>query len=86
MAKKTSEQNTSSTPDAAAVSQRAYEIWQREGCPEGCAMEHWLRAEAEIAGAGASASDDRASSGNLKVRPRRTAGKGAERQFQIAGR
>lgn len=74
----------SSTPDVSAVAQRAYEIWQREGCPDGCAMEHWLRAEAELGGATTSV-DDRASSGNLKARARRTAGKGAERQFQIAG-
>ncbi len=32
---------------------RAYEIWVREGCPEGHDLEHWLRAEAEIAGEGA---------------------------------
>ena len=30
------------------VRQRAYDIWQREGCPEGKADEHWARAEAEI--------------------------------------
>jgi hypothetical protein len=27
----------------------AYFIWQRAGCPEGKALEHWLQAEAEIA-------------------------------------
>jgi Protein of unknown function (DUF2934) len=26
---------------------RAYEIWQAEGQPEGRALEHWCRAEAE---------------------------------------
>ncbi len=31
------------------VRDRAYEIWQAEGCPEGKEHEHWLRAEAEIA-------------------------------------
>ena len=31
------------------VRQRAYEIWQRRGCPEGQADEHWAQAEAEIA-------------------------------------
>lgn len=32
------------------VRERAYEIWQEEGCPEGRGEEHWLRAEAEIQG------------------------------------
>lgn len=30
------------------VRERAYEIWQKAGCPEGKAVEHWLQAEAEI--------------------------------------
>lgn len=30
------------------IEQRAYEIWQSEGRPEGCDVDHWLRAEAEI--------------------------------------
>lgn len=30
------------------IEQRAYEIWQSEGSPEGCDVDHWLRAEAEI--------------------------------------
>lgn len=29
---------------------RAYQIWVHEGCPEGHDLEHWLRAETEIAG------------------------------------
>lgn len=31
------------------VQERAYEIWEREGRPDGQEMNHWLRAEAEIA-------------------------------------
>ena len=31
------------------IQERAYEIWERAGCPEGKSVEHWLRAEAEIA-------------------------------------
>ena len=31
------------------VRERAYEIWQRAGCPEGKAVEHWQQAEAETA-------------------------------------
>jgi Protein of unknown function (DUF2934) len=30
------------------IRQRSYEIWQREGCPEGKAVEHWLHAMAEL--------------------------------------
>lgn len=30
------------------IEQRAYEIWQSEGSPQGCDVDHWLRAEAEI--------------------------------------
>jgi len=30
------------------VARRAQEIWEEEGCPEGRAEEHWLRAEAEL--------------------------------------
>lgn len=31
------------------VRERAYAIWESEGCPEGREVEHWLRAEAEVA-------------------------------------
>ncbi len=27
---------------------RSYLIWQREGCPQGGALDHWLRAKAEL--------------------------------------
>ncbi len=27
---------------------RSYLIWQREGCPQGKALDHWLRAKAEL--------------------------------------
>lgn len=30
------------------VRQRAHQIWQEEGCPEGRATIHWLRAEREV--------------------------------------
>ena len=32
------------------IHQLAYSIWPREGCPEGKALDHWLRAKAELAG------------------------------------
>ncbi len=34
--------------DEEKVRQRAYAIWLAEGCPEGKAVEHWLRAKAEL--------------------------------------
>jgi hypothetical protein len=30
------------------VRERAYQIWEEAGRPEGKAVEHWLQAEAEI--------------------------------------
>ena len=32
----------------AQIRQRAFQIWQSEGCPEGRERIHWLRAEAEV--------------------------------------
>lgn len=31
------------------VAMRAYQIWASEGCPEGRGLDHWLRAETELA-------------------------------------
>jgi hypothetical protein len=31
------------------IQERAYQIWEREGRPDGRSVEHWLQAEAEIA-------------------------------------
>jgi hypothetical protein len=30
------------------ISERAYALWQREGCPHGRDMDHWLKAEREV--------------------------------------
>lgn len=35
------------------IARRAHEIWEREGYPEGRALEHWLQAEQELQGEGA---------------------------------
>jgi Protein of unknown function (DUF2934) len=35
-----------------AIRERAYSIWEEEGCPQGKDLDHWLRAEAEIGSAG----------------------------------
>ena len=31
------------------IRERAYEIWERTGRPDGKAVEHWLQAQTEIA-------------------------------------
>ena len=31
-----------------AIRQRAYEIWEQEGRPEGAALRHWLQASDEL--------------------------------------
>jgi hypothetical protein len=36
------------TPLHAAIARRAYEIYEAAGRPEGQAVAHWLRAEAEV--------------------------------------
>ena len=35
-------------PSHDLVAQRAYEIWQRHGCPQGTEFQDWLAAEAEL--------------------------------------
>lgn len=34
------------------IRQRAHEIWEEEGCPDGRQAEHWKRAERELRGDG----------------------------------
>jgi len=31
-----------------AIRERAYQIWEVEGRPDGTELDHWLRAEAEV--------------------------------------
>lgn len=55
--------NLHASPDSSAsspsgseeISRRAYELWEKEGRPEGCDLRHWLQAEQEL---GVSRSDD----------------------------
>ena len=37
-----------SSPDAEAISRRAYELWEQEGRPDGADLRHWLQAEKEV--------------------------------------
>jgi hypothetical protein len=39
---------TVSQPTKEEITARAHAIWEREGRPNGCETEHWLRAEAEL--------------------------------------
>lgn len=48
MHSRTAQQSQSHQPTCEAIAARAYEIWQEEGCPEGQAEQHWLRAEQEL--------------------------------------
>ena len=45
---KNAARESSATPDQTEIALRAWEIWQREGCPEGRDLDHWLRAEQEL--------------------------------------
>ena len=49
---------------ADAISRRAYELWEREGRPEGSDLRHWLAAEQEL---GVSQNDN----GNISDSPSR---------------
>jgi hypothetical protein len=35
-------------PEREEIARRAYDIWQAEGQHDGSALDHWLRAEADI--------------------------------------
>jgi hypothetical protein len=40
---------TASAPSSGDVALRAYEIYEREGRPDGRHLEHWVQAEIELA-------------------------------------
>jgi hypothetical protein len=41
---------TDKSPTQEDIARRAYEIYVERGRPEGCDLEHWLEAEAQISG------------------------------------
>jgi hypothetical protein len=43
----------SGAADADEIRNRAFQLWNQDGCPEGRALDYWLRAEAELAAGGA---------------------------------
>jgi hypothetical protein len=68
-----------------AIARRAYELWEAEGCPDGRATDHWLRAEEMLRGRAAeanAASDGQATS---LPRPRRgTTPARRDKRFEVA--
>ena len=59
---KTTDRNPVSATDEpdvpqSAIAERAHQIYEREGYPEGLHLEHWLQAEREIADGDASDSE-----------------------------
>ena len=59
---------------ADAISRRAYEIWEREGRPDGCDLRHWLEAEQELREqpGGTGSTEPASNAGNVSSGPRNT--------------
>jgi len=76
-----------------SIARRAYEIWQSEGCPDGRAMEHWLRAVSElkkqsnrVESTVAEREEQREPEESKPRLLRRAVPRVAEKRFQTAGR
>jgi DUF2934 family protein len=48
VAAKVSHSTVATRPTGADVAQRAYEIYEREGRPDGRHLQHWIQAESEL--------------------------------------
>lgn len=48
MSQSPSTDSTSFSAGPDAISRRAYELWEKEGRPEGSDLRHWLQAEQEL--------------------------------------
>jgi len=44
---------------AEAISRRAYELWEKDGRPDGNDLRHWLQAEQELRGSAAGSTSQR---------------------------
>lgn len=82
MATKFSQSNGGQVVSQDAIAQRAYEIWEREGRPEGRAAEHWFRAVSELKAQNSSTTHEFPAN---KAAVRRSALRAAEKRFQTAG-
>jgi hypothetical protein len=81
MAKKNSEVNPTRKVPQEAIAQCAYEIWEREGRPQGRAAEHWFRAVSELK----SQTQVTEAAGRDKPPVRRTPARVPENRFQPTG-
>ncbi|HUR58890.1 MAG TPA: DUF2934 domain-containing protein [Opitutaceae bacterium] len=58
--------STATSPNSAsadAISRRAYEIWENNGKPDGCDLEHWLQAEKEVGGGNGQSANGQSTNG-----------------------
>jgi hypothetical protein len=86
MAKNIFQAGVTPGPSQEAIAQRAHEIWESEGRPEGRATEHWYRAVSEVK----AQSDGEMRASELSTEKPRTSRRSsprvAEKQFQTTGR
>lgn len=61
--------STKLTVSEAEIGLRAYHIWEAEGKPAGKDFDHWLRAEAELAGAASTKKSEAAKKAAVKRTP-----------------
>jgi hypothetical protein len=52
-----------------AVAKRAYYLWENAGRPEGCAIEHWLAAEARMRADGSGAQGGSSRPAEVQAQP-----------------
>lgn len=57
-------------PTHEQITQRAYEIYLKRGCPEGCDLEHWLEAERQLSAEAEPAAKETASASADSARSR----------------
>jgi len=56
------------------IAARAYGLWEQEGGPHGCDIDHWLRAEAEIAAGEAGQTTSAGTSASRAQKPEKPGG------------
>jgi hypothetical protein len=74
-------------PAHEAIAQRAHEIWETEGRPEGRALEHWFRAISELKARTTAEpkADEEDRERTTKPRTARRSTRPADKRFQPAG-
>ena len=51
------------------IAERAYALWEEAGCPHGRDVDHWLKAEAEMAAGGSNPADAAAQAASRGKKP-----------------